>query len=78
MDGTFVPEEYVHIRGYYDFIDLKKKPKLRAVLVKAVEKTLSFFEVLSCYGFSQTIGTLTVCLEQKLFFGLSVSSFGQN
>lgn len=25
MDGTFVPEEYVHIRGYYDLIDLKKK-----------------------------------------------------
>lgn len=73
MDGTFVPEEYVHIRGYYDLTDLKNLHKLRAILVKAVKKkkqTSTFFEVLFCYGFSQTIGALRVCLEQKVFFGL--------
>lgn len=73
MDGTFVPEGYVHIRGYYYLIDLKTLHKLRAVLVKAIGKDLTFFEVLFCYGFSQTVGTLRVCLEQKVFFGLSIS-----
>lgn len=70
MHGTFVPEEYVHIRDYYDLIDLKKKPnqkqkhEIGARLVKAVGKNLSFGILL---GFSQTIDTLGVWTEAVLW-----------
>lgn len=51
MDGTFVPEEDVHIRGCYYLIDLKTLHNLRAVLVKAVEKKPNFFKYSFATGF---------------------------
>jgi len=44
MRGTFVPEEYVHIRGYYDLIDFKKPHKIRVLLIRAVETPPHFLK----------------------------------
>ena len=39
-----MPEEYVHIRGYYDLIDFKKPHKIRVLLIRAVETPPHFLK----------------------------------